>query len=166
MKNNELIREDFNMYHVRGALKSIRKDCFADINGFMEELHWDGIDEFKARYHKWDIYSIEIQVIHHRPTSKAYNPLILNFRNGYAARKRRATFLLSFMRAIKTIKTSPYLLNFFSYLIGFIVAVIKQEKNILDPEISRSMNSFHYLYLFNKRKFQEKYMKQNNYTNF
>lgn len=157
-KNKILVKERAEMYHVRGALKSVRKECFIDIDGFMPELHWDGIDEFKARFHKWDVYSINTKVIHHRPTSKAYKPLKMNFRNGYAARQRRASFLLSFLRSINVMRSYPYLLNSFAYFFGFLYASIKGEKNILDYNISKEMNQFHYMKLFNTTKFNKKYL--------
>ncbi len=158
-KNNALVREKAAMYHVRGALKSIRKTCFDEIEGFMPVLHWDGIDEFKARYYKWNVYSIELQVIHHRPTSKAYKPLKLNFNNGYAARQRRASFGLSLMRSIFKMRTYPYILNTIAYFSGYLSALIKGEKNILNKEISKSMNKFDYMKLFNKNEFNKRYLK-------
>ncbi len=150
-KGNEFVKEHAYMYHVRGALKSVRRTCFKEIGGFMTELHWDGIDEFKARYYGWKVYSIDIKVIHHRPTSKAYKPIKFNFKNGYAARKRRASFFLSILRALKTAKTYPYIINSIAYIYGYILAFLKGEKNILTKEISKSMNKFHYSKLFNKK---------------
>ena len=158
-KGNTLVKERADMYHVRGALKSIRSSCFSDIGGFKPVLHWDGIDEYSARNKGWKVRSIDIQVIHHRPTSMAYKPIKYNFRNGYAARQRRASFLLSIMRSIFKMRTSPYILNTLAYFSGYLVAFIKGERNILDKETSREMNKFDYMKLFNKKSFNEKYLK-------
>lgn len=157
-RNNTLIKERADEYHVRGALKSIRKECFLNIGGFKPVLHWDGIDEYIARHKGWKVKSIDIQVIHHRPTSKAYKPLKYNYRNGYAARQRRASFWLSVMRSIFKMRTYPYVFNTFAYFLGYLVALLKAETNILDKKTSKTMNQFDYMKLFNKKKFQKEYL--------
>ncbi len=157
-KNNTLVKERADMYHVRGALKSVRKKCFQDIGGFKAVLHWDGIDEYTARQKKWVVKSINVQVIHHRPTSNAYAPLKYNYRNGYAARQRRASFLLSIMRSLFKMRTSPFILNSLAYFSGYLAATLKGEKNILDNETSKSMNQFDYMKIFNKKKFNKTYL--------
>jgi len=154
----KLVKERADIYHVRGALKSIKKDCYVQIGGFKPVLHWDGIDEYTARFYGWFVQSINEQVIHHRPTSNAYKPIKYNYRNGYAARQRRASFVLSLLRSIHKIRTSPYFLNSIAYLYGYIMAIIKNEKNILTNDISNSMNEFDYLKIFNKKKFNQKYL--------
>ena len=157
-RNKNLIKENANMYHVRGALKSIRIECYNEIGGFKTELFWDGIDEHTARYMNWEVYSIDVQVIHHRPTNSAYSPLIFDFKNGYAARQRRASFMLTVIRSILKARTSPYTLNSFAYIFGFLWALFKREKNILEKNISKAMNQFDYMKLFRKKQFRNKYL--------
>lgn len=156
-KDGKLVKERADFYHVRGALKSLKKKCYEEIGGFKPVLHWDGIDEYTARYLGWKVKSINIQVIHHRPTSQAYNPLKFNFKNGYAARQRRASLFLSFLRAIFKMRTSPYILNSFAYFTGFIWAIIKGEKSVIDKKISHSMNKFDMMKIFRKKKFKKQY---------
>lgn len=59
--------------HIRGALKSYRKDCFTQIGGLREAMGWDTADELLARYFRWEIKTIpELKVKHLRPTGAKY----------------------------------------------------------------------------------------------
>jgi biofilm PGA synthesis N-glycosyltransferase PgaC len=56
-------------YHVRGALKMYRRECFEQIGGLGTEIGWDTIDEVCAWSKGWRTRSFaDIRVIHRRPT--------------------------------------------------------------------------------------------------
>lgn len=58
--------------HVRGPIKSYRKQCFEDMNGLRPVLGWDNIDVMMAKMHGWETVTIKnLWVKHLRPT--AYN---------------------------------------------------------------------------------------------
>ncbi|MCB0395335.1 MAG: glycosyltransferase family 2 protein, partial [Flavobacteriales bacterium] len=57
---------------VEGALKSVRKACFDDIGGFVEENGWDGLDILMALHKGWEMRNIDVKVTHHRPETSAY----------------------------------------------------------------------------------------------
>jgi len=44
-----------NKDHLRGALKSYRKECFDAIGGLKSSMGWDTVDELLAQYHGWKI---------------------------------------------------------------------------------------------------------------
>ena len=59
--------------HVRGPIKSYRKECFAAMNGLRPVLGWDNIDVMLAEMNGWEVATIKnIWVKHLRPTAYKY----------------------------------------------------------------------------------------------
>ncbi len=59
--------------HVRGPIKSYRKQCFEDMNGLRPVLGWDNIDVMLAKKHSWEVVTIkDLWVKHLRPTAYKY----------------------------------------------------------------------------------------------
>src|SRR5205823_8405038 len=56
-------------FHVRGATKIYRRECWEAIGQVVRAPGWDTIDEFKANMLGWKTYSFrDIPVRHHRYT--------------------------------------------------------------------------------------------------
>lgn len=59
--------------HVRGPIKSYRKECFQDMKGLRPVLGWDNIDVMLAQKHGWETVTIkDLWVKHLRPTAYKY----------------------------------------------------------------------------------------------
>ena len=59
--------------HVRGPIKSYRKQCFLDMNGLRPVLGWDNIDVMLAKKNRWETVTIkDLWVKHLRPTAFQY----------------------------------------------------------------------------------------------
>ena len=59
--------------HVRGPIKSYRKECFQDMKGLRPVLGWDNIDVMLAKKNGWEIVTIkDLWVKHLRPTAFQY----------------------------------------------------------------------------------------------
>lgn len=59
--------------HVRGPIKSYRKECFQQMNGLRPVLGWDNIDVMLAKKHGWEAVTIKtLWVKHLRPTAYKY----------------------------------------------------------------------------------------------
>lgn len=59
--------------HVRGPIKSYRKECFLAMNGLRPVLGWDNIDVMLAKMHGFEIITIKkLWVKHLRPTAYKY----------------------------------------------------------------------------------------------
>ena len=59
--------------HVRGPVKSYRKECLDDMNGLRTVLGWDNIDVMLAQKHGWEVVTIKaLWVKHLRPTAYKY----------------------------------------------------------------------------------------------
>lgn len=63
--------EQAPQYHVRGALKMYRRECFEQIGGIGTQIGWDTADEVYAWSKGWKTRSFsDIRVIHRRPTGE------------------------------------------------------------------------------------------------
>ena len=59
--------------HIRGPIKSYRKQCFQDMNGLRPVLGWDNIDVMLAKKNGWETITIkDLWVKHLRPTAYQY----------------------------------------------------------------------------------------------
>lgn len=60
--------------HIRGPIKSYRKECFLAMNGLRPVLGWDNIDVMLAKKNGWETFTIkDLWVKHLRPTAYQYH---------------------------------------------------------------------------------------------
>ena len=72
-KNKWVLEKAGNKDHVRGALKSYRRNCFEAIKKLRTSFGWDVIDELLALYHGFEIETIpHLKVKHLKPTGILY----------------------------------------------------------------------------------------------
>jgi len=70
-RNDKLVLERAPEYHVRGALKMYRRECFEQLGGLETDIGWDTIDEVYAWSRGWRTRSFfDIRTIHRRPTGE------------------------------------------------------------------------------------------------
>ncbi len=63
-----------NRNHVRGPIKSYRKECFDTMGGIKPVLGWDNIDVELAKANGWNCETDkDTKVLHLRPTGSAYS---------------------------------------------------------------------------------------------
>ena len=141
---DQMILEKTDQYHVRGALKTIRRKCWDDIGGFKEVWAWDGLDIMEARFHGWDTKSIDVNVIHHRPTSSAYNPIKQSFRNGYESYKFGNDLTLTLIRSVVRLKRKPYIISGLAFSFGFFISWLKREPIVVPKDLAIFMRKFNY----------------------
>jgi poly-beta-1,6-N-acetyl-D-glucosamine synthase len=147
--DDKLIIEKSDQYHVRGALKTIRRECWYAIGGFKEVWAWDGLDIMEARFNGWNTKSIDIKVIHHRPTSSAYNPIKQSYRNGYESYKFGNDIILTLVRSFVRFKNKPYFIVGFAFLAGFLMSWLNRESKVVSKDLESFMRKFHYSRIFN-----------------
>ncbi len=143
-QNGELVREHSHDYHVRGALKAYKKECWSDIGGFKETWNWDGIDGMHAMYKGWKIKVLELPVIHHRPTSAAYEPKGHAYKSGFEAYRTGNDFFLTLIRSIFKLKSKPFLIGSAYYMKGFLAAKRGNEQKVVDDGLARFIRKFTY----------------------
>lgn len=110
------------MWHVRGATKFYRRECYEQIQPIPVHLGWDMIDEVKARQLGWRTGSFELpqgDTLHLRPTG-AHDGRLRAFRRwGECAWGYGAHPLFALLGAVKRLSWRPYVVGGVLYAIGY-----------------------------------------------
>lgn len=140
----DLRQERVSKYQVRGALKMVRLECWKDINGFKEIWNWDGLDTMEAQFNGWKTKTINLPVIHLRPTSSSYDPLQHSFKSGYEAYKMGADYTLTVIRALSKPKNKLFIKIVKAYIKGYRMAKEKNEPIIITSSLVKFINKKNY----------------------
>jgi len=142
-ENGKLLEEKAAEYHIRGAIKSYRKECFQEIGGLMPVYSWDVIDEYLAMYFGWRIKRINtLKVIHHRETGKETGQFLFSIRMGDFCYKIGYDPFLTILRALKRtfdVKNAVYGLGI---LVGYMKAISSEK--LLQKEHRKFVRKFQY----------------------
>ena len=123
-KEEDWVKENLtNDDHIRGAIKSYRKQCYEQIGGLAPAMGWDTLDEIKASYYGWKIKTVpDLKVKHLKPTGISYQKKS-NQKQGVAFYQMRYGFVLTLIASLKLAfrKKQPRLT--LAYMVGYFSAV-------------------------------------------
>lgn len=151
-KDGKWLKENLtNKNHLRGALKSYRKECFQAIGGLKEAMGWDTVDELLAQYHSWELLVVEDLVVKHlRPTASRYNSQAQYMQGGMFYRLRYGE-VLSFLASAKLAYKKRSLRLFWDYMKGYFKAKKEKQPFLVTPEEGKWIRAYRWRYI--KRKF-------------
>ncbi|EPD29736.1 Glycosyl transferase family 2 [Capnocytophaga granulosa] len=151
-KNGKWLKENLtNKNHLRGALKSYRKECFKAIGGLKEAMGWDTVDELLAQYHGWELLVVEDLVVKHlRPTASRYNSQAQYMQGGMFYRLRYGG-VLSFLASAKLAYKKRSLRLFWDYMKGYFKAKKEKQPFLVTPEEGKWIHAYRWRHI--KRKF-------------
>jgi hypothetical protein len=125
-------------FHVRGATKIYRRECWKSIGGLVRETGWDTLDEVKANMLGWRTATFDdIPVIHHRPAGQAYGSWRNLHKNGRANYVAAYHPLFMLMKCASRLFQRPYVIGGCALWAGFITGYMKQLPQVNDPELIR-----------------------------
>ena len=108
-------------FHVRGATKIYRKDCWDAIGGLWMAPGWDTIDEVKANMLGWRTYSFpELRLLHHRFTGSAEGLLRDRVKHGVACYVSGYHPLFVVAKCVSRLAQKPYCVGAAAILYGFL----------------------------------------------
>lgn len=128
-------------WHVRGASKIYRRQCFRDIRGVEEILAWDGVDEIRAQLTGW--YSrafYEPRVKHLRAQGSAAQGTRGGALSG-RARLGLCAYILHYhplflvARGVRLGLGRPRVLGGLAFLYGYLRASIQRPRRLEDDEV-------------------------------
>jgi biofilm PGA synthesis N-glycosyltransferase PgaC len=127
--------EECPTFHVRGATKIYRKDCWDAIGGFWPVAGWDTMDEVKASMLGWTTNSFpDLHLHHHRGTGTAegiWSGLVKNGRANYIC-GYHPLFMLS--KCILRLGRKPYIIGAAALMYGYSTGYLKRVPRVDDPE--------------------------------
>jgi hypothetical protein len=151
--NGELLPESTvdPAFHVRGATKIYRRQCWEQIGGLIRAPGWDTVDEVKANMLGWTTYTFsEIRVHHHRPAGQAmgmWKDWVKNGRANYIAGYHP---LFMFFKCIRRFPSKPYAVSAIGLMWGFVSGCVKRVPRIDDPQLIRYFQQQQMRRLFNR----------------
>ena len=123
-------------FHVRGATKIYRHECWQAIGGLIRAAGWDTVDELKANMLGWITRTFsEVKVVHHRPAGQAYGmwqDWLKNGRANYVAGYHPLFMLAKFARRLFE---KPYVTGACGLLIGFTGAALRRVPKVGDENL-------------------------------
>jgi len=102
------------------------------------------MDEMTAMYRGWETATLDLPVIHLRPTSEAYNAINHAFESGKAAYRMRNDLILTLIRFATRLTRKPIPVYAFSFIFGYFFAMFAREKRHVDVGLGRFINRFHF----------------------
>jgi glycosyltransferase involved in cell wall biosynthesis len=125
-------------FHVRGATKIYRRECWEAIEGLFAVPGWDAIDEVKANMLGWNTRSFEsLKVIHQRYTGAADGSWRDAVKNGLADYIAGYHPLWMFTKCLNRLGRKPYLVGSFGHLYGFLSGYTQKVPQVDDPALIR-----------------------------
>jgi len=120
-------------YHVRGALKMYRRQCFEQIGGITTQIGWDTIDEVYAWSKGWKTKSFfQYRVIHRRPTGEGIRASHIYWERGKAEYYTWSHPLFVAGKVVKLAAEKFSLLKPFAFFAGFVSCYLRRESRIQD----------------------------------
>jgi poly-beta-1,6-N-acetyl-D-glucosamine synthase len=132
-EDGELKLEENPKFHVRGATKIYRRECWDDIGGLLRAPGWDTIDEVKANMLGWSTRSfLDLRVSHYRFTGAADGAWKDSIKNGRANYIAGYHPLFMLVKCMRRLPRKPYLLGSTALLWGFLSGYWKRTPQVED----------------------------------
>jgi len=121
-------------FHVRGATKIYRRNCWDAIGGFWAAPGWDTMDEVKANSLGWNTKSFkDLHLVHHRPTGEAdgfWSGLVKYGRANYICGYHP---LFMFAKFVRRLAVKPPILGALALMYGYVTGYLKHIPQVDDP---------------------------------
>lgn len=134
----QLRREKNPYFHVRGATKIYRRECWESLGGLFRGLGWDTVDEVKANQLGWNTRTFtDLVLVHHRATGAAWGSW------GNAVNDGEADYIVGYhplffgMKCIRNIFNPPFVFRSIGVAYGFLRSAVRSTPRIEDQEFRR-----------------------------
>ena len=121
-------------FHVRGATKIYKRECWDAIGGFWPAPGWDTMDEVKANMLGWTTRSFpDLHLMHHRATGTAegiWSGVVKNGRANYIC-GYHPLFMVG--KCIRRFALKPRVLGSVALMYGFLSGYVKRIPKVNDP---------------------------------
>lgn len=134
--NGEMQLEPTPKFHVRGATKIYRRDCWLQIGGVVNGAAWDTIDEVKANMLGWSTSSFDdLKVAHLRFTGSANGAWKNMVKLGTWSYVAGYHPLYMLVRCLKGTFANPYLVGSLGMFYGFVSAYVRRVPQTEKPVV-------------------------------
>lgn len=125
-------------FHVRGATKIYRRDCWEAIGGLISSPGWDTVDEYKANMLGWATYTFpELKLQHHRPAGGAEGTWKNWVKNGLANYVAGYHPVFMGCKCVRRFFCKPYGVAAIGLLVGFLKGYVRRLPQVDDEGLIR-----------------------------
>jgi poly-beta-1,6-N-acetyl-D-glucosamine synthase len=125
-------------FHVRGATKIYRRQCWEAIGGVVCGAAWDTVDEVKANMLGWSTRSFDhLSLIHYKYTGSANGAWQNAMKNGIWNYVSGYHPLFMFAKSLKRIFEPPYVIQSLGLFWGFLSGYFQRVPQIDDKRVIR-----------------------------
>jgi poly-beta-1,6-N-acetyl-D-glucosamine synthase len=131
----DLVVEPNPEFHVRGATKIYKADCWTAIGGVIRAPGWDTVDEVKANMLGWKTRSFpDLRLLHHRFTGAAAGAWKNSVKNGMGSYICGYHPLFMLLKCVVNIPTKPFVVGSVGLFCGFMKGYLSRPPQIDDKE--------------------------------
>ena len=132
------VLEPCPVFHVRGATKIYRRECWEQIGGLKVLTGWDTIDELKANMVGWNTKTFpDLRLIQHKITGSADGDWKNYVKNGLANYITGYHPAFMVVKCLKRLAERPYVVVSAGLLWGFLKGYLKNIPQVDDKELIR-----------------------------
>jgi poly-beta-1,6-N-acetyl-D-glucosamine synthase len=140
LKNGQLVPESTvdPVFHVRGATKIYRRQCWDQLGELIRAPGWDTLDELKANMLKWATRTFSgIEILHHRPAGSKDGAWVNWVKNGLANYIVGYHPAFMFLKAVSRFPRKPFAIGGTGLMVGFLSGYVKNVPQIDDRDLIR-----------------------------
>jgi len=135
---NRLFLEKCPDFHVRGATKIYRRQCWDSLGGMLRGLGWDTVDEIKAHMRGWSTFTFpDLQLIHHRVTGSAQGSWGNGVKNGHSDYIVGYHPLFFAVKCLRRLFRPPFVMGAMALAYGFLGGYVRRAPRVNDREFIR-----------------------------
>ena len=123
-------------FHVRGATKIYRRECWEKLDGLLCGLGWDTVDEIKANQLGWITRTFpDLRLVHHRASGTVWGAW------GNAVNDGEADYIVGYhplffcLKCARHVCNSPYVIRSLGIAYGFLRGIVRRTPQIGDREL-------------------------------
>jgi poly-beta-1,6-N-acetyl-D-glucosamine synthase len=136
LENGTLKLEPNPNFHVRGATKIYRRQCWEKLGGLVLAPGWDTIDELKANMLGWSTRTFpELKLLHFRFTGAADGAWKDSVKNGFANYVTGYHPIFMLVKCLKRLGSRPYLTGSIGLAWGYLRGYLKRASRVQDPDL-------------------------------
>jgi biofilm PGA synthesis N-glycosyltransferase PgaC len=125
-------------FHVRGATKIYKRECWNAIGGLIRQPGWDTVDEYHAIMLGMKAYTFpEIKLCHHRPAGGAQGTWKNWVKNGLANYVSGYHPIFMLAKCCNRALAKPYLIGALGLFSGFIKGYVKSVPQVSNRDLIR-----------------------------
>jgi poly-beta-1,6-N-acetyl-D-glucosamine synthase len=136
LENGKLTLERTPMFHVRGAAKMYRKECWNELKGMYAINGWDTLDEVKANMLGWETKNFaDLKIVQHRATGMEVGIWKNAIKNGIGAYVAGYHPLYMVSKCLKRALHRPFFIESAGLLFGFCKGYLSGMRRVEDEKL-------------------------------